>query len=101
MGYYHYAMCVHVCPRAEAELRGTKHFSFDAHYCKAATTVQTLLQAPRTPYLHGLALPTQASDASTHAMMQQTLFRPTRCPHKGCCRTPTAHSVRYLAQATS
>ena len=54
-------------------------FSFDPHYVKASSHVQVLLRAPRTPYLHGITVPSRAKDSITNALAHQILFRPTMC----------------------
>ena len=54
-------------------------FSFDSHYVKASSHVQVLLQSPRTPYLHGITVPSRSKDRITNALAHQILFRPTMC----------------------
>ena len=50
-------------------------FCFDPHYVKASSHVQVLLRAPRTPYLHGITVPSRAKDRITNALAHQILFR--------------------------
>ena len=96
MNHYVYAMFVAKVSRCDALSKGLYAYEFDEHYGQAANFVQVILDAPRTPYLHGITMPTRAKDPATNALVHQILLRPTRCPGKGYCCNPVAHSAKYF-----
>lgn len=99
MNLYVYAMYVLKTPRLEAMTKGLHAFEFDEHYVQAQTFVQVLLEAPRTPFLHGVTMPTRAKLPATNALVHQILLRPTRCPGRCHCNDVVAHSGKYLARS--
>jgi hypothetical protein len=99
MNHYIYGMYVAVVPKVHAHRDAMRCFPFDHHYNKASHSVQVLLEGPRTPFLHGVTLPTKDADPETNALMHQTLFRPTRCPGSGFCNQPHKHSALYMCPA--
>ena len=92
-------MHVALMPVVEAEARGVHYFEFDRHYAKFSHFVQVLVDAPRTPFLHGITTPTRAHDPGRNALVHLVLFRPTACSGPACCRSPAAHAGRYLTLA--
>ncbi len=97
MDQYAYGAFVAVVSRLEAETAGQHYYEFMPHYTKFEHSVQVLLEAPRTPFLHGITTPTRTKDAATNAMVHQILLRPTRCPGPGRCHDCVAHSRHYLS----
>ena len=52
---------------------------------------------PRTPYLHGLTMPTRSSDRNTNSLFHSVLFKQTRCVGVKHCNDISGHSKPYIA----
>ena len=100
MNQYVYSMWVEVVPTFRIRDEVQFAYSFADHYCKASHYSQVLRYAPRTPYLHGITLPTVFADPCMNSLMQQALFRPTHCPSSAACRSQEAHSGLYFGIVT-
>ena len=96
MNQYVYAMYVQRKPIIAVQASNMHYCYFTAHYHCSTTHVQEILYAPRTPFLHGVTMPTAAKDPQTNSLFHSVLFMPTSCPHRKCCHRFPVHSSPYI-----
>ena len=99
MNHYVYGMYVDVVPRIKAQIQGLRYYPFAEHYNKYESKVQIVNEAPRTPFLHGITMPTRSKDLPRNSLVHACLLRPTACRCKEDCANPRAHSLLYIAPA--
>ncbi len=99
MNHYVYGIYVDVVPRVTAQIKGLRYYPFVEHYTKSDSYVQVVNEAPRTPFLHGITMPTRSKDLPRNSLVHACLLRPTGCRCKEDCGNPRAHSLLYIAAA--
>ena len=99
MNHYVYGMYVNVVPRIKAQVGSLRYYPFEQHYVKSESYVQIVLEAPRTPFLHGITMPTRSKDLPTNCLLHACLLQPTACRCKEDCANPRTHSDVYIALA--
>ena len=96
MSHYIYAMFVAVTPRSHDDGRGVP---FLRHYVKFQHSVQTILYAPRIPFMTGFTLPCRAGDPATNALFHLELLKPGKLCAGNCRDIEHLHSHVFTSSS--